>query len=169
MADDRPERIVITIRPGLHITQTCFTVGTRHYALAALSGLHTRQSGRHPLPRTAALLASAGLIALITSARFMHPLGIAATALALLGLLIVAAAGLRLRPRRQELWATYRGRLTPIFASENTWLFGAVERQLRRSLTEVHRGMRQLPPPTRPAPAVPHPSTMHPSTMRAAF
>lgn len=168
MEADRPEQIVVTIRPGLHITQTCFRVGSRHFELAALRELHIRRSAHDPLTRNSAVLGGAGLLALLLFGRFMHPAGILAAGLVLGGLFIVAAVSARSRPRRLELWATYRGHQIPIFASDDTWLFGAVDRQLRRSLAEVRHGKLQ-PPAGGPSSAVPHPSTLHPSTMRTAF
>lgn len=168
MEPDRREPIVMTIRPGLHITQTCFRVGARHFELDAIAHLHTRQSAHDPLTRNSAILGGIGMIGLLVLGRFMHPAGVVAAAVLFCGLLVVSAVSARLRPRRQELWATYHGHQMPIFASDDNWLFGAVDRQLRRSIAEVRHGKRQLPP----GPAlstVPHPSQMHPSTMRTAF
>lgn len=168
MEPDRQEQIVVTIRPGLHITQTCFRVGTRHFELEALRYLHTRQSAHDPLTRNSAIIGGAGMIGLLALGRFMHPAGVVAAATVFCGLLVVSAISARLRPRRQELWATYHGHQMPIFASDDAWLFGAVERQVRRSAAEVRNGKRQMPP----GPAlseIPHPSQMHPSTMRTAF
>lgn len=159
----RPETIIVTIRPGLHITETCFRVGTRHFELDGLHDLQTRQSSHHPLTRNAGILAGLVALALIFLSRYMHPAGIVATILVLAGLVVVVFLSAQSRPRRLELWARYHGQLIPIFASEDEWIFGAVERQLRRSTAEVHRGKRQVPP-NLSAPNVPHPSTLHPST-----
>jgi len=158
----RPETIIVTIRPGLDITQTCFRVGNRHFELGALYDLETRHSAHHPLTRNAGVLAGLAVLALIFLSRFMHPAGIIATAIVLCGLLFVAIFSAQHRPRLQELWARYHGHTMKIFASEDPWLFGAVERQLHRSIAEVRHGKRQVPP-SFSEPAVPHPSTMHPS------
>lgn len=161
MEEARSETIIATIRPGLHITQTCFRVGSRHFELDAIDDLEARQAARHPLTRNALLLAGMCLLALIFLGRFMHPAGIVAIVLVLCGLLVVAAISAQHRSRQVQLWARYRGRITLLFATEDPWLFGAVERQLHRSIVEVRRGKTQLP--NRPYPAVPHPSQMHPS------
>lgn len=169
MERDHKEQIVVTIRPGLYITQTCFRVGTKHFELANLRALHKRRSAHDPLTRNAALLAAMVALALLLFGRFMQPSGWAATAALLSGLLVVVAASARRRPRRHELWATYYNHEIPVFASDDAWLFGAVERQLRRSLTEVQNGRRQVPPSARPLSSVPHPSQVHPSTMHPAL
>jgi Family of unknown function (DUF6232) len=159
----RPETIIVTIRPGLDITETCFRVGNRHFELEALHDLETRQSAHHPLTRNAGVLAGLAVLALIFLSRFMHPAGIVATAVVLCGLLFVVFFSAQRRPRQQELWVRYHGHTMKIFASEDAWLFGAVERQLHRSIAEVRHGKRQVPP-TFAEPAVPHPSTLDPSS-----
>lgn len=164
---DRPEKIIVSIRPGLHITQTCFRVGGRHFELAALRDLHTRQSAHDPLTRNSAVLGGAGLLGVIVLGPYMQPAGVIAAGAILGGLLVVAIVSARVRPRRLELWAIYHGREVPIFTSEDSRLFGAVDRQLRRSLSEVRHGKVQTP--TRPESLIPHPSTMDPSTTRAVF
>lgn len=156
------ELVIVTIRPGIDITQTCFRMGNRHFELNLLRDLETRHSAHHPLTRNAGVLAGLAVLALIFLSPFMRPAGIIATAIVLCGLLFVVLMSAQRRPRRQQLWATYRGRTVQIFASDDHWLFGAVERQLHRSIAEVRAGKRQVPTNTRPA--VPHPSTLHPST-----
>lgn len=162
------EPIIVTIRPGLHITQSCFRVGDRHFQLNLLRELETQQSGHDPLTRQASLLALAGLVVLLVLARHMHPAGIIATTIVLIGLVILALVSARRRPRRMELWALYRGRPTKLFVSDDWWLFTAVERQLRRSLMESRMGNVPAPRPTVPTSAVPHPSVLHPSKMHPA-
>jgi hypothetical protein len=159
------EPILVTIRPGLHITPTCFRVGGRHFQLASLRELETRQSAHDPLTRQAAVLAGGGLLMLALLARYMHPAGIAATAAVLSGLVVVALVSAQRRPRRQELWAVYKGHSVQLFGTDDLWLFGAVERQLRRSMTETRLGHTTVPHPARPRPSVPHPSMVHPSKM----
>jgi Family of unknown function (DUF6232) len=163
----RPETVIVSIRPGLTITQTCFRVGNRHFELEALHELEARRSAHHSLTRNAGFLAGLCVLALIFLSRFMRPAGIVATIIVLCGLLVVVFLSAQSRPRRMELWANYRGHPLQIFASEDPWLFGAVERQLRRSIAEVRHGKRQVPPILTES-AVPHPSTMHPSTMHPA-
>ncbi|HZM78857.1 MAG TPA: DUF6232 family protein [Candidatus Limnocylindrales bacterium] len=158
----RSEIVIVTIRPGIDITQTCFRMGNRHFELKALHDLETRHSAHHPLTRNAGLLAALAVLALVFLSPFMRPAGIIATAIVLCGLLFVVFFSAQHRPRRQELWASYHGHTMQIFASDDPWLFGAVERQLHRSIAEVRHGKRQVPPTTTKS-AVPHPSTMHPS------
>ena len=164
----RSETVIVTIRPGVEITQTCFRMGNRHFELQALRDLETRQAARHPLTRNAGVLAGLALLALVFLSPFMHPAGIIATAIVLCGLLFVVLYSSQHRPRRLELWATYKGQAIQIFASDDSWLFGAVERQLQRSIAEVRRGKRQVPPSTATS-AVPHPSTVHPSNANPAW
>jgi hypothetical protein len=168
MERDR-ERIVVTIRPGLQITQSCFRVGARHFELANLHNLHVRQSAHDPLTRNAAIIAGGVTLGLLLLGRFMHPAGVIAGGVVLAGLVMVVGASARTRPRRQELWAVYYGHEIPIFASDDHWLFGAVERQVRRSMTEVHNGRRYVTPTARTESLVPHPSQMHPSNMNIAI
>ncbi len=165
MERDAKEPIVVTIRPGLHITQSCFRVGGRHFELANLHNLHTRQSAHDPLTRNAAIVAGGITLALLLLGRFMHPAGMIASGVVLVGLVMLVGTSARTRPRRQELWASYYGHEIPIFVTDDNWLFGAVERQLRRSMTEVHNGRRYVTPTSRTASSIPHPSQMHPSNM----
>lgn len=164
----RSETVVVTIRPGIDITQTCFRMGNRHFELDSLRDLETRQSAHHPLTRNAGVLAGLAVLALVFGSRFMRPAGIIATAIVLCGLLFVVFISVQRRPRRQELWATYRGHTMQIFVSDDPWLFGAIERQLHRSIAEVRAGKRQVPP-SNTRPAVPHPSTMHPSNTESGL
>jgi hypothetical protein len=163
----RSEIVIFKIRPGVDITQTCFRMGNRHLELEGLRDLESRQSAHHPLTRNAGVLAGIAGLALVFLSRFMRPAGIIATAIVLCGLLAVVLYSSQHRPRRQELWATYRGQGVQIFASDDPWLFGAVERQLQRSITEVRHGYRQMPRKTRSA--VPHPSNLHPSNAYPAW
>jgi hypothetical protein len=163
----RPETVIVTIRPGIDVTQTCFRVGNRHFELEALRDLETRHAAHHPLTRNAGVLAGLAALALIFLSPFMRPAGIIATAIVLCGLVFVVIYSSQHRPRRLELWASYQGRTTQIFASDDDWVYGAVERQLHRSLAEVRRGKRQVRP-TATRPAVPHPSTLHPSNASPA-
>lgn len=163
----RQETVIVTIRPGIDITQTCLRVGNRHFELDALRDLETRHSAHHSLTRNAGVLAGLAVLALVFLSRFMHPAGIIATAVVLCGLLVVVFLSAQRRPRRLELWARYHGRTMQIFASDDPWVFGAVDRQLHRSIAEVRHGKRQVPP-TLTEPAVPHPSTLHPSRMHPA-
>lgn len=164
----RSETVVVTIRPGLDITQTCFCIGNRHFELDALHDLETRHSAHHPLTRNAGVLAGLAVLALIFLSRYMHPAGVVATIMVLCGLLVVVFVSAQRRPRQLELWARYHGHVLQIFASDDPWLFGAVERQLRRSIDEVRRGKRQVPP-TFTEPAVPHPSTLNASSVFPAW
>lgn len=164
----RPEKVIVTIRPGVDFTQTCFRMGSHHFKLEALRDLETRQAAHHPLTRNAGVLAGLAVLALVFLSPFMHPAGIIATVIVLCGLLFVVLYSSQHRPRRLELWATYKGQVVQIFASDDHWLFGAVERQLHRSIAEVRRGNRQLPP-TSARSAVPHPSTVHPSNAYTAW
>ncbi len=159
------EPILVTVRPGLHITPTCFRVGGRHYELHSLRNLETRQSAHDPLTRQSAILAAVGLLGLALLARYMHPAGIAATGAVLCGLAVVALTSAHRRPRHQQLWAVYKGHEIQLFSSDDNWLFGAVDRQLRRSMTESRLGSTTVPRPVTPLPAVPHPSLVHPSKM----
>jgi hypothetical protein len=164
----RSEIVIVRIRPGIDITQTCFRLGNRHLELAGLRDLETRHSAHHPLTRNAGVLAGLAVLALVFLSRFMRPAGIIATAFVLCGLLVVVLISSQHRPRRQELWASYRGQTMQIFVSDDPWLFGAVERQLRRSIAEVRHGKRQVPP-NRTRPAVPHPSNLHPGNAYPAW
>jgi hypothetical protein len=163
-ANHQPELNIVTIRPGLHITQSCFRVGARHFELSSLHDLHTRQSSHDPLTRHSALLALGGLVVLLVSARFLHTPGLLVSSAVLLGLVIVSLSSARRRPRRMELWARHRGRQTQLFVSDDWWLFTAVERHLRKALTDKMLGYRSRPP-RGPRPAVPHPSMVHPSRL----
>lgn len=138
------ETVVVTIRPGLSITNTCFRVGARHFELDGLRDLEARHSAHDRLTRSAGVLTGLTVLALIFLSPYMSPAGIIATALVLVGLGGVILASAQRRPRRMELWARYRGRTTQLFATDDSWLFGAVERQVHRSILE--RG-------TTPAPA----------------
>jgi hypothetical protein len=133
------ETVVTTIRPGLDITNTCFRVGARHFELDGLRDLETRHTAHHSLTRNAGVLAGLTLLALIFLSPFMHPAGIIATALVLVGLVGVTVAAAARRPRRMELWAQYRGHTTQLFASDDSWLFGAVERQIHREVLKRRR------------------------------
>jgi hypothetical protein len=168
MQHDDPETIVMTIRPGLQITQTCFRVGTRHYALDSLRELQTRQSAHDPLTKHAALLAVGGAVTLVSLWQFMQPAGRMLAGVVLFGLMVLTLISSRSRPRRMELWALHHGRETQLFASEDWWIFTAVERQLRRSLTESRFGQVATPWMAPPTSAVPHPSVVHPSKMHPA-
>ncbi len=163
-AHHQPELIIATIRPGLHITQSCFRVGARHFEFSSLRDLQTRQSSHDPLTRHSALLAVGGLAVLILAARFLHAAGLVASSAILLGLVVLALTSARRRPRRMELWARHRGRATQLFVSDDWWLFTAVERHLRKALAENMLGY-QPRPPRGPRSAVPHPSMLHPSRM----
>ena len=136
MSHDDPETIVMTIRPGLQITQTCLQVGPRHYELESLSELQTRHSAFDPLTKHAALFASGGAIMLAAFWEFMQPAGRVLLGAVVFGLIVGALISMRSRPRRLELWAKRRGRPVLLFTSDDWWVFTAVERQLRRSITE---------------------------------
>jgi hypothetical protein len=164
----RSETVIVTIRPGIDITQTCFRVGNRHYELDGLRDLETRHAAHHPLTRNAGVLAGLAALALVFLSQFMRPAGIIATAIVLCGLLVVVVYSSQHRPRRMELWARYQGQTRQIFASDDEWIYGAVERQLHRSLAEVRRGKRQVRLPATKS-AVPHPSTLHPSNAYPAW
>jgi len=168
MHHEDPETIVMSIQPGLQISQTCFQVGTRHYELDLLHELRTRQSSHDPLTKHAALLTAGGVIMLVALWQFMQPAGRMLTGTVLFGLLLVALVSSRRRPRHMQLCAVYRGHQTQLFASDDWWIFTAVERQLRRSLTESRFGHVALPRVTTPESAVPHPSMLHPSKMHPA-
>ncbi|WP_203908686.1 DUF6232 family protein [Rhizocola hellebori] len=160
----QPELTIVTIRPGLHITQSCFRVGARHFEFKSLHDLQTRQSSHDPLTRHSALLAVGGLVVLVPSARFLHAPGLLASCAVLLGLVVLSLSSAHRRPRRMELWARHRGRPTRLFVSDDWWLFTSVERHLRKALTDNMLGYRSRPP-RGPRPAVPHPSMVHPSRM----
>jgi hypothetical protein len=164
----RSETVIVAFVPGLDVTQTCFRVRNRHFELDKLRELETRHSAHHPLTRNAGVLAGLAVFALIFLSQFMRPAGIIATALVLCGLLIVVLYSSQHRPRRQELWARYRGQDVQIFASNDPWLFGAVERQLHRSIAEVRHGKRETARTTVKS-AVPHPSKLHPSNAYPAW
>lgn len=167
MLHDDPENIVMNIRPGLQISQTCFQVGTRHYELDSLRELQTRQSAHDPLTKHAALLAAGGAVMLVALWQFMQPAGRMLAGTVLFGLIVLTLVSSRRRPRRMELWAMFHGHQTQLFASDDWWIFTAVERQLRRSLMESRFG--QVAAPRRaPESSVPHPSVMHPSKMHPA-
>jgi hypothetical protein len=168
MQHDDPEPIVMTIRPGLQISQTCLQVGTRHYELDSLRELRNRQSAHDPLTKHAALLAVGGAVMLAALWQFMQPAGRMLAGVVLFGLVVLALISARLRPRRMELWALYQGHQTQLFASEDWWIFTAVERQLHRSLTESRFGQIAAPRMTIPEAAVPHPSVLHPSKIHPA-
>lgn len=168
MRHDDSETIVVTIRPGLRLTQTCFRVGTRHYELNSLRDLKTRQSAHDPLTKHAALLTVGGGAMFVALWQFMQPAGRLLAGTVLFGLLVLTLISTRSRPRRMELWANYQGRQTLLFASSDWWIFTAAERQLRRSLTESRFGQVAAPRMARPESAVPHPSVVHPSKMHPA-
>jgi hypothetical protein len=162
--DRPPEATIIAIRPGLRISETCFQVGRQHFALSALDNVHTRQAARDPLTRRAGAMAIGGVLLLGVFAPLMHPAGIVASLAVLFGLAMLTAVSSRQRPRRLELWANYHGHPSQLFVSDDWWLFGGVERQLKRVLAESKTGyVVALQPPT--THGVPHPSNMHPSTM----
>lgn len=158
-----PEQPIMTIRPGLHLSATCFQVGGRHFTLAALTNVHTRQAGHDSLTRRAGAMAAAGIVLLGAFAPLLRPAGIVAAVVVLGGLAVVTVLSARRRPRRLELWADYHGHPTQLFVSDDWWLFHAVERYLRRTLTEARLG--HLTVPHRPSRGVPHPSVMHPSRL----
>lgn len=164
----RSETVIVKFQPGVDITRTCFRVRGRHFELEGLRELETRHSAHHPLTRNASVLAGLAVLALVFLSRFMRPAGIIATAIVLCGLLVVVLYSSQHRPRRQELWASYHGQTGQIFATDDPWLFGAVERQLHRSIAEVRHGKRQSPKKAS-RPAVPHPSTLHPSNAYPAW
>ncbi len=168
MRHDNSETIVVTFRPGLQITQTCFHVGTHHYELNALRDLKTRQSAHDPLTKHAALLTLGGGVMFVALWQFMQPAGRMLAGTVLFGLSILTLISTRSRPRRMELWAVHKGRPTLLFASADWWIYSAVERQLRRSLTESRFGQVAARRATPPESAVPHPSMVHPSTMHPA-
>jgi hypothetical protein len=157
---------------GLEVTRDRLKVGDRQYELTGLRQLETRQSAHDPLTRQAAILAGLGLLTLVLLARFMQPAGIAASAAVLSGLAGVALFSSHRRPRRQELWAVYKGYPVRLFSSSDPWVYGAVTRQLRRGLAEARLGKparREPLVPSGPMSAVPHPSMMHPSLMRPGY
>jgi len=166
--DPETETIVMTIRPGLKISQTCFQVGSRHFELDSLRELNTRHSSHDPLTKHAALLSAGGAVMLVTLWQFMQPPGRMLGAGVLVGLIVLTLVSSRSRPRQLELWAKHRGREEQLFASDDWWIFTAVERQLRRSLTESRFGRVAMPRTAPPESAVPHPSMLHPSTMHPA-
>jgi Family of unknown function (DUF6232) len=168
MNHDDPETIVMTIRPGLQITQTCFQVGARHYELNSLSELSTRHSAHDPLTKHAALFALGGAVTLAALWELMQPAGRMLTGVVLFGLVLLTLISSRLRPRRLELWAMRHGRPTLLLASDDWWVFAAVERQLHRSINESRLGMMAAPRYAAPESAVPHPSAMHPSKIHPA-
>ncbi|RKE07673.1 hypothetical protein C8E86_2507 [Catellatospora citrea] len=159
-----PEQAIVTIRPGLHISSTCFQVGGRHFTLSAIENVHTRQAGHDPLTRRAGAMAVVGMVLLGAFAPLLQPTGIVAAVAVLSGLAVLTLVSARRRPRRLELWADYHGHPTQLFVSDDWWLFHAVERYLRRSLVEARLGHLTLPRP-RPSRGVPHPSNMHPSRL----
>ncbi len=163
-APDRPpEQMIMTIRPGLHFSSTCFQVGGRHFALSALGNVHTRQAGHDPLTRRAGAMAAAGLVLLGAFAPVLRPAGIVAAIVVLSGLTVLTVVSSRRRPRRLELWADYHGHPTQLFVSDDWWLSRGVERYLRRVLVEARLGHLDIP--HRPTRGVPHPSNMHPSRL----
>jgi hypothetical protein len=163
-----PETIVMTIRPGLQISQTCFQVGSRHYELDSLRGLQRRQSAHDPLTKHAALLSAGGAVMLAALWQFMQPPGRVLASAVVVGLIVLTLVSSWRRPRRMELWAVSHGRQIQLFASDDWWIFTAVERQLHRSLTESRFGQVAVPRTAPPESAVPHPSAVHPSTMHPA-
>src|SRR5215218_5141978 len=96
-ASHQPELIIATIRPGLHITQSCFRVGARHFEFSSLSDLQTRQSSHDPLTRHSALLAIGGLAILLLMAPFLHAAGLLASSAILLGLIVLTLTSARRR------------------------------------------------------------------------
>jgi hypothetical protein len=162
------EVAVVTIKPGLVFTQTCFRVGARHFQLKRITELEAQQSGHDPLTRQAALLALFGVVMLVLLARYMHPAGLIITITVLIGLALLALYGAQRRPRRMELWARYDGEEIRIFVSDDVWIFTAVERQLRRCMTEIRMGSAAASRPGAATSAVPHPSMLHPSKMHPA-
>ncbi|MFD0594192.1 DUF6232 family protein [Catellatospora coxensis] len=151
----------MTIRPGLHISATCFQVGARHFTLGAIQNVHTRQAGHDPLTRRVGAMAVVGMVLLGAFAPLLRPTGIVAAVAVLSGLAVATLISARRRPRRLELWADYHGHPTQLFVSDDWWLFHAVERYLRRSLVEARLGHLNLPRP-RPSRGVPHPRTCTP-------
>lgn len=162
------EVTIVKIRPGLVFTETCFQVGARHFQLKRITELEAQHSGHDPLTRQAALLALVGVVMLVALARYMHPAGLVITTTVLIGLGVLALYSAQRRPRRLELWARYDGAEVRVFVSEDTWIFNAVERQLRRSLTEIRMGANAASRPGAATSAVPHPSMLHPSKMHPA-
>ncbi|MBV1854175.1 DUF6232 family protein [Catellatospora tritici] len=162
---DRPsETPILTFRPGLQITTTCLQVGSQHFALSRLSGVHSRQTGHDPLTRRCAGMLAGGVVLTGLFAPVMRPAGIVAAVAVLCGLAVLTVVSSRRRPRRMELWADYRGTPTQLLVSEDVWLLGGVERYLRRALENPSRLPRRAAEPPATS-GVPHPSRMHPGRM----
>jgi hypothetical protein len=82
-------------------------------------------------------VAGGALVVLVTAWTTLEPPVAAVTSLvAAIALLIVASAGHRMRPRRWEMRATYRGREVVLYASSDVRVFNQVARALRRSVED---------------------------------
>ncbi|GHJ45535.1 hypothetical protein Cs7R123_28770 [Catellatospora sp. TT07R-123] len=163
-AERPPEKPILTFRPGLRITDTCLQVGSQHFALAGLSGVHSRQGGHDPLTRRCAAMLAGGIVLTGLFAPVMRPAGLAGAVAVLCGLALLTVVSARRRPPRMELWADYRGLPTKLLVSDDVWLMGGVERYLRRALSDLSRLPRRAPRPPATS-GVKHPSQMHPSQM----
>jgi uncharacterized membrane protein len=82
-------------------------------------------------------VAGGALVVLVTAWATLEPqVAVVTSLVAAVALLIVATAGHRMRPRRWEMRASYRGREVIVYASSDVRVFNQVARALRRSVED---------------------------------
>jgi len=138
----RPGNRVHYDRDGVRVTTQWLELPRQRYAVSELRDLRTLR-GRYPpvVGVTVALaMVSLFLATLGFHASDRDPAGWAGAAALALVPLGLALAVLRLRPRRYELWAEYRGATVPLFSSPDVTTYGRVTRALLRAAEASRTG-----------------------------
>lgn len=126
--------------PDAVVTDRLFvwrTTPTRGYVVRDLHnvGLVRREIGG--IGQSLGPVAGGALVVLVTAwATLEPPVATVTSLVAVVALIIVGTAGRRLRPRRWEMRATYRGREVVVYASSDVRVFNQVTRALRRSVED---------------------------------
>jgi hypothetical protein len=96
-----------------------------------------RSEADRPRPYTAHVLGGVLVLAAATWAMLDKPAAYAMGFLAVAVPTVLVVASLRMRPRRWELQATYRGSRVVLYASSDVRVFNQVARALRRAVEDA--------------------------------
>jgi uncharacterized membrane protein len=126
--------------PDAVVTDRLFvwrTTPTRGYVVRDLRNVGLVRREISGISHSLLPVTGGALVVLVTAWALLEPPVATVTSLvAAVALVIVSTAGRRMRPRRWELRATYRGREVVVYASSDVRVFNQVTRALRRSVED---------------------------------
>jgi hypothetical protein len=126
--------------PDAVVTDRLFvwrTTPTRGYVVRDLHNVGLVRREISGVGKSLVPVGGGALVVLVTAwATLAAPVAAVTSLVAAIALLIVSTAGRRMRPRRWEMRATYRGREVVVYASSDVRVFNQVTRALRRSVED---------------------------------